>query len=233
MKNGLGWTKSSYSNPSTRSDCTKPCPSWVWTLPGIGHPQPISVFHHPLLTWINRFSQSLVHLTVRKCRWDLSYLSSGVYVCMGFLASCNSGRQATRVSNVTGLLVLRQIPKFCQTNHALNLCQWREPGVTCSDGDTCIEGIHAGQIDFTYRGVFEEGFWLGYTLWEFTPVTPKKTLCDQLASCFDHRTVMQTSVKNQSSSHIWSSTGHQKPVNNDFTRKYHRSLFANGNDCAA
>lgn len=128
---------------------------------------------------------------------------------MGFLASCNSGCQATRVSNVTGLLVLRQIPKFCQTNHALNLCQWREPGVTCSDGDTCIEGIHAGQIDFTYRGVFEEGFWLGYTLWEFTPVTPKKTFCDQLASCFDHRTVMQTSVKNQSSSHIWSSTGHQ------------------------
>lgn len=65
-------------------------------------------------------------------------------------------------------------------------------------------------------------------------MTPKKTLGDQLAPCFEYRTVMHTSVKNQSSSSdIWSSTGHQKPVNNDFTGKnYHNFLLAHGNDGA-
>lgn len=78
-----------------------------------------------------------------------------------------------------------------------------------------------------------DSFWLGCTVLVLTPMTPK-TLCDQLASCSDHRTVIETSVKNQnSSSDIWSSTGHQKLVNNDFIGKnYHKSLLANGNSCA-
>lgn len=106
--------------------------------------------------------------------------------------------------------------------------------MTCSDGDTCVEGIHPSQIDFTYRRVFGEDFWLGCTLLDFPPITQKKTLHDQFASCFGHRTLTQTSVKNQSSSSdIWSSTGHQKPANNDFIGKNdHRSLLANGNNCS-